>query len=163
MSVQFHVLSDLSLRGLCASQMEHWLSSIMLWRRRRCLTSAENRTAIVQSSSPKLAWWPVGGALHRAILIGMGKTIVSDAVIWWRYDKRRGDLSVLTTVAEEYWLLGCDVMSCHVVKTDEVFGVICCLHLLVAFSKYGGWRFLRMLFKLLPDYTVTHFRRQYSS
>jgi hypothetical protein len=112
MSVQLHVLSDLRLRGLCAPQMEDWLSSIMLWRRRRYLASAENGIRIVQSSSPKLAWGPVEGVLHRGILTGMEKTIGSNPVIWWRHYKRRWDLSVLTTVAEENWFLGCDVMSC---------------------------------------------------
>jgi len=39
-SFQLHDLSDLHLRGLCAPQIEDWLSSIMLWRRRRCLAFA---------------------------------------------------------------------------------------------------------------------------
>jgi hypothetical protein len=54
-------------------------------------------------------------------------------------------------------------VGCHVVKIHEGFGGTCCLHLQVAYSEDGGRRSLRNLIKLLPDYTVSHLRRQYSS
>jgi hypothetical protein len=51
-------------------------------------------------------------------------------------------------------------MPCSLAECDQCFGVTCCFHLLGRDNGNGGSRFLQNSANILPEYTVSHARKQ---